>query len=190
MVDDAGRAPIPFDWSWLDGRPLVYASLGTLCNGLLSIHRTILAAAARLPECQMVFSIGSNVDAADLGAIPKNAMVVASAPQVELLQRAAVCITHAGLNTTLESLAAGVPMVAIPIGYDQPGTAVRIAYHGVGEFVEVDDLNPDTLLQLLDGVLHQPGYREKAHHFRDVLGTIDGLTIAADAIEKALVHPA
>jgi UDP-glucoronosyl and UDP-glucosyl transferase len=61
-------------------------------------------------------------------------------PQIEVLKRAALCITHAGINTALESLAEGVPMVAIPIGFDQPGIAARIAYHGVGEFIEVEDL--------------------------------------------------
>jgi hypothetical protein len=54
-----------------------------------------------------------------------------------------------GLNTTLESLAQGVPMVAIPIGYNQPGIAARIAHHGVGEFVEVEDLTIDGLSRLI-----------------------------------------
>jgi zeaxanthin glucosyltransferase len=67
------------------------------------------------------------------GPVPSNVIVVDQAPQIELLKRATLCITHAGLNTALESLAYGVPMVAIPIGYDQFGVAARIAYHGVGE---------------------------------------------------------
>lgn len=186
MVDDAGRTPVPFDWNQLDTRPLIYASLGTLNNGRVSIQKTILAAVARLPDYQVVFSIGHNVKPADLGSVPKNVILVPTAPQVELLKRAALCITHAGLNTTLESLAAGVPLVAIPIGYDQPGTAVRIAYHGVGEFLEVDDLSADSLLQQLETVLHTPSYRLKANGFREILAKIDGKEIAADIIEQAL----
>jgi zeaxanthin glucosyltransferase len=50
----------------------------------------------------------------DIGPIPASAIVVSKAPQIELLKRAELCITHAGINTTLESLALGVPMVAIP----------------------------------------------------------------------------
>src|SRR6266853_6737775 len=57
--------------------------------------------------------------------------------RLSLLKRAALCITHAGLNTSLESLAQGVPMVAIPVTNDQPGVAARIAYTKTGEFVEV-----------------------------------------------------
>ena len=88
----------------------------------------------------MVLSVGRNLNPGDLERIPPNTVVVRIAPQIELLKRAALCITHAGLNTALEALAQGVPMVAIPTGYDQPGVPARIAYHGVGEFVEIGDL--------------------------------------------------
>ncbi|WLT39734.1 hypothetical protein NON20_10065 [Synechocystis sp. B12] len=65
-------------------------------------------------------------------ALPGNPLVVNYAPQLELLQRTALTITHAGLNTTLECLNNAVPMVAIPIANDQPGVAARIAWAGVG----------------------------------------------------------
>lgn len=125
--DDEGREPIPFPWEKLTGKPLIYASLGTLVNGLNSLYRTILEAVGEFPDMQVVLSIGRNLDPEYLGPIPSNTIVVPSAPQIELLKRAALCITHGGLNTVLESLAEGVPMVAIPVGYDQPGVACRIA---------------------------------------------------------------
>ena len=77
-----------------------------------------------------MLSVGRNINSENLGPIPSNTIVVRSAPQIELLKRTALCLTHAGLNTVLESLAHGVPMVAIPIAYTQPGTAARIAHHG------------------------------------------------------------
>jgi zeaxanthin glucosyltransferase len=125
--DDSGRELMPFPWEKLNGKPLVYASLGTLVNGLDHVYKTILESAASLPKVQVVLSIGKVVDLDDLGPIPSNTIIVRSAPQIELLKRAVLCITHAGLNTTLEALAHGVPMVAIPIAYDQPGVAARIA---------------------------------------------------------------
>jgi zeaxanthin glucosyltransferase len=103
-----------------------------------------------------------------------------------LLKRASLCITHAGLNTTLESLAQGVPMVAIPIGYDQPGVAARIAYHGVGEFVEVGDLTVDRLLELMRLVATNQDYRVRARYFREVIAKTRGLETAAEIIEQSL----
>lgn len=185
FFDEAGREPIPFDWEKLDGRPLVYASLGTLVNGLDSIYKTILPAVGRIAEIQVVLAKGSNIELADLGPLPPNVIVVDKAPQLELLKRSVLCITHAGLNTALESLAQGVPMVAIPIGYDQFGVAIRIAYHGVGEFLEVDNLTVDGLYDLIQKVLYTHAYSEKAQYFENVISKCRGLDIAAEAIESA-----
>ena len=74
-------------------------------------------------------------------SLPRDPITVPFAPQLELLKRAAVCITHAGLNTALESLTNGVPMVAIPITNDQPGVAARVRWTRSGEVVPLKKLN-------------------------------------------------
>jgi MGT family glycosyltransferase len=184
LHDNEGREPIPFSWEKLNGKPLIYASMGTLVNGLKNVYRTILEAVSEFPDMQMVLSVGRNVDLNDLGPIPANTIVVPVAPQIELLKRATLCITHAGLNTTLEALAQGVPLVAIPVGYDQPGVASRIAYHGVGEFVELDDLSKQRLSKLIAKVTSNPSYRDRARWFQNVLREKRGLDMAADIIEQ------
>jgi zeaxanthin glucosyltransferase len=185
--DDHGREPIPFPWKKLNGKPLLYASLGTLVNGRDDIYRNILSAASTLSDVQMVLSVGRNVAMSDLGVIPQNTIVVRSAPQIELLKRASLCITHAGLNTTLESLAQGVPMVAIPISYDQPGVAERIKYHGVGEFVMLDGLDANRLRELVQRVRTYPSYRDKARYFQKVIAQTHGLDVAATVLERAFL---
>jgi zeaxanthin glucosyltransferase len=182
--DNEGREPVSFPWAKLTGKPLIYASMGTLVNGLDNVYGTILEAVGEFPEMQAVLSVGRNVDPRDLGSIPSNTIVVCVAPQIELLKRATLCITHAGLNTALEALAQGVPMVAIPIGYDQPGVAARIAYHGVGEFVEIGNLTARHLSELIAKVKANPNYRGRARWFQKVLGETRGLDVAADIIEQ------
>jgi len=184
LHDNEGREPVPFTWEKLSGNPLIYASMGTLVNGLKSVYRIILEAVGEFPEMQVVLSVGRNVDPNDLGPIPTNTIVVPVAPQIGLLKRATLCITHAGLNTTLEALAQGVPLVAIPIGYDQPGIANRISYHGVGEFVDIGDLTARRLSELIAKVTSNPSYRDKACWFQDVLRENRGLDVAADIIER------
>jgi MGT family glycosyltransferase len=183
--DDKGRAEIPFPWE-LTGAPLIYASMGTLLNGMEHVYRHILEAVTRFSETQVVLSVGKNISLTDIGFIPSNVIVVSRAPQLEILKRAVLCITHAGHNTALESLAQGVPMVAIPVGFDQPGIAARIAHHGVGEFVEVAKLSTDRLADLINKVLKQPHYRENARRFKEVIADIQGLDIAAETIENVL----
>jgi zeaxanthin glucosyltransferase len=184
LHDNEGREPIPFSWEKLTAKPLIYASMGTLVNGLKNVYRTILEAVSEFPDMQVVLSVGRNVDSNDLGPVPENTIVVPIAPQIELLKRATLCITHAGLNTTLEALAQGVPLVAIPIGYDQPGVASRIAYHGVGEFVELGDLSKQRLSKLIAKITSNPSYRDKARWFQNVLREKRGLDVAADIIEQ------
>jgi MGT family glycosyltransferase len=138
-----------------------------------------------MPEIQVVLAKGNNIELADIGPIPSNVIVVNKAPQLELLKRSVLCITHAGLNTTLESLAQGVPMVAIPIGYDQFGVAIRIAYHGVGESLDVDTLSVDDLHALIQRILNTHSYREKAQYFKNIIAQRRGLDVAAEAIERA-----
>jgi MGT family glycosyltransferase len=185
--DNEGRRTVPFPWERLTDKPLVYASLGTLVNGLEEVYKRILKAVEPLEDIQVVLSVGKNIDPKNLGAIPSNTIVVRSAPQIELLKRAALCITHAGLNTTLESLAQGVPMVAIPIGYDQPGVAARIAHHGVGEFMELEDLTVEGLSRAIQRVLEDPSYRIRARHFRRVIAQTHGLDLAAGVIEQVFL---
>ncbi|MBV9732328.1 MAG: glycosyl transferase, partial [Verrucomicrobia bacterium] len=127
-----GREPVDFPWDRITGEPLIYASMGTILNGRPDVFRTIIAALAKHKNLQLVLSVGEQIDPQRLRAVPKNAIIVQRAPQLDLLKRASVCITHAGLNTVLEALAQGVPQVAIPMAFDQPGVAARIAHHRTG----------------------------------------------------------
>jgi zeaxanthin glucosyltransferase len=108
---------------------------------------------------QLVFSVGDQVDQQQIGPAPTNAIIVKQAPQLELLKQASVCITHAGLNTVLESLAQGVPQVAIPVAFDQPGVGARIAAKQTGVVTSLDKLTAGHLSTLLDDVLNDPIYR-------------------------------
>jgi zeaxanthin glucosyltransferase len=108
---------------------------------------------------QLVFSVGDQVDPEQIGPAPTNAIIVKQAPQLELLKQASVCITHAGLNTVLESLAQGVAQVAIPVAFDQPGVGARIAAKQTGVVTSLDKLTAGHLSTLLDDVLNDPIYR-------------------------------
>jgi zeaxanthin glucosyltransferase len=116
-TDAAGRAPVDFPWSRIDpGRPLVYASMGTLQNGILRTFRMMAEACAGL-DVQLVISLGGGQDPALLGDLPGDPVVVGYAPQLDLIRHSALTISHGGLNTALESLACGVPMVVLPATY-------------------------------------------------------------------------
>src|SRR5262252_3207423 len=94
--DGKGREKIDFPWRQLTGEPLIYASMGTILNGQVDVFRTIVAAVAKNKKVQLVLSIGDQVDPNQIGPVPKNAVIVKRAPQLELLKQAALSLTHAG----------------------------------------------------------------------------------------------
>ena len=184
--DGNGRAKVEFPWERLTGEPLIYASMGTILNGRLDVFRTIVAALAKHKDLQLVLSVGDQVDPEEVGPVPSNAIIVKQAPQLELLKQTSVCITHAGLNTVLESLAQGVPQVAIPVSFEQPGVAARIAQKQTGVVTSLDKLTADYLSTLLDEVLTDSIYRDNAGKLQRAIAEANGLSVAADLIEESL----
>jgi zeaxanthin glucosyltransferase len=184
--DGAGRIDVDFPWERLTGEPLIFASMGTLMNGSADVYRTITAASAKHKGVQLVLSVGDHLNPEQIGALPNNTILVRRAPQLELLKRASVCITHAGLNTVLESLAQGVPQVAIPVTVDQPGVAARIAEKKTGLVVPLKELTGPRLSPLLDQVLNEPTSRDNARYFQKVIAETNGLSRAADLVEESL----
>jgi len=177
------RPPVEFPWERLDGRPLIYASLGTVHNNSEAIFRTIAEACAPL-DAQLVISLGGGL--ANLDRLAGNPIVVRFAPQLEILKRAALVITHAGLNTVLESLSEGVPLVAIPLGNDQPGVAARVKARGAGIVVRRHGLRPARLRKAVGLVLKESRFRETAQALQKAIRQTDGPGSAAKLIERAL----
>lgn len=179
------RVPVEFPWERLSGEPLIYASMGTLQNGSEGVFRKIVEG-AEAPGRQIVLAIGDNLDPDQFGAVPANTVIVKRAPQLELLRRATVCITHAGPNTALESLAQGVPMVAVPVTNDQPGVAARIDYTKTGVVIPFKELSAERVRAAVGQVTSNPIYRENAQRLQAAIQRSNALDVAADLIERAL----
>lgn len=185
FVHSQQRPAVEFPWERLDGRPLIYASMGTLQNGSEAIFRTIAEACAGL-DSQLLISLGGRLDPATLGKLAGNPLVVSFAPQLEILKRAALVITHAGLNTVLESLSEGVPLVAVPLANDQPGVAARVKARGACVVVPRHRLNAARLRKAVMLVLQDTRYREAAQVLQRTIQRMDGPGRAADLIEQVL----
>lgn len=89
------------------------------------------------------------------------------------------------MNTALESLGVGLPMVAIPITNDQPGVASRLEWLGVAEVVQPNRLSVERLRAAIERVLGDPSYREKARRLQEEIHRVPGVARAADLAEKA-----
>ena len=179
------REPVSFPWEQLTGKPLIYASMGTIQNRLVEVFYQIAAACEGL-DAQLVISLGGSATPESLPNLAGNPLVVEYAPQLEILQKATLTITHAGMNTTLECLSNAVPMVAIPIANDQPGVAARIAWAGAGVAITLKRLTVPRLRTAISQVLTQPSYKQNALRLQKAIKRAGGVTRAADIIEQAV----
>ena len=112
----------------------MYASLGTLQNSREPLFRCF-AEACRGLDVQLVISHGGGLTEREAADCRESRSSSRYAPQVDALARAHLTITHAGLNTVLDSLAHGVPLVAVPITYEQPAIARRVEWTGAGQSI-------------------------------------------------------
>lgn len=181
-VHAANPAAANFPWDRLSNKPLVYASLGTLQNQLQHVFRAILTGLSEL-GVQVVLALGKK-DAVWNEPAPTNALVVGYAPQLELIERASLVITHAGLNTALETLTRGKPMVCIPVTNDQPGVAARVVHVGAGELLPLKKVTAARIKHLAQLVLQQPHYRAAAERMRDDIVAAGGVRTAAELVEQ------
>jgi MGT family glycosyltransferase len=156
--------------------------MGTLQNKLRHVYPAI-AEAARGLEVQVVLSLGSPGARLDLRP-PENVIVVPFAPQLDLLDRAAAVITHAGLNTTLEALARGLPMLCLPVTNDQPGIARRVEYLGAGLVLGAQRASAKRIRRLLE-LVQSSDCRENAQRLGNQIQGLNGPAMAADIIESA-----
>jgi zeaxanthin glucosyltransferase len=143
---DLDRVEEPYDWTQLQAdRPLIYCSLGSQLdlrvNASRRFIRTVIDAAARRPNLQFVFSLGSKMDASEFDPLPSNMILSHWTPQLQMLARASVMITHSGMGAVKECILHGVPMLAFPLMRDQFVSADRIVYHGLGLRGDVENMN-------------------------------------------------
>ncbi len=180
-----------FPWDRLDGRPLIFASLGTVPDpACVPVFRKIAEACIGV-EGQLVLALGkwneqSEKSRAKLGTLPGDHVVVDFAPQLKLLDRAALLITHAGVNTVLESISRGVPMVALPWRVDQPGMGSRIVYSGTGLRGSFYHSTPAEIQGMVRRVLAEDGFRQRTRALKETMVAAGGLQRAADIAEQAL----
>jgi MGT family glycosyltransferase len=182
---DPGTRTDPFDFSRLDGRPLVLVSLGTVQFTNDAFFRMVMETFADYPA-QFVLAAGPGSDPARLGTPPENFIVVPTYPQLPLLERAAAFITHGGLGSIHEGLWHGVPMVGVPQHFEQ----LRNALAAQDGAIVLDarcyggEVTGAELREALDKVITEPSYRATAQRLGATLRAGGGSKAAADVIES------
>ncbi len=165
--------------------PLLLISLGSLFHEWPEFFRDAIKAFGNT-SWQVVMGIGSRLKVEDLGEIPSNFTVTPHVPQVELLEIASLFISHGGMNSTMESLAFGVPLVVIPQIEEQEITAKRVHNMKLGRYVPRKDVTAQTLLKAVQEVAQSAEIAGNVSHMQRQIDAAGGPIAAANYVEAVL----
>jgi zeaxanthin glucosyltransferase len=165
-------------------RPVVYASLGTLQGHRVGLFRRIARACRRI-EAFLVVSHCGRLTPEQAAGIDAD-VVVADLPQRAMLARADAVVSHAGLNTALDAAEAGVPVLALPIAFDQPGCAARLVWSGLGRALDPRFATAGRIARALDRLLSDRRHRDAGRRLAAQVAEAGGAARAAAIAEQAL----
>ncbi|KQR82299.1 glycosyltransferase [Sphingomonas sp. Leaf343] len=169
-----------------DGRPLVFCSLGTLQGSRRAVFAKIADACARI-GARAVIAHGGGLSAEEEATLPGDPLVRAFWPQRAVLRHSAAAVLHGGFNSVLDALAAGVPMIVLPIAFEQPGTAARVAHLGAGRIVSPTRASARDIATALADVIGSPHYRAAARRLSGEIATAGGAPAAAAAVSAGFI---
>jgi len=191
-----------FPWDRVDeSKKLLYCSLGTqshwsddgfdretMQRNIRNFLQAVISVMAQRPDWQVVMTLSEQASTQDFHSVPANALLVSYAPQTQILRRASLAITHAGLNTVKDCIFLSVPMLAFPLRGDQMGNAERVAFHGLGPTGNIHSASTESINSMMDQVERDPGFKSRLDAMREVFLRIEREQRAAAIIEERLAE--
>jgi UDP:flavonoid glycosyltransferase YjiC (YdhE family) len=170
----------------------VFASLGTLQGGRFGLWKRIVRACRSLDgdagPVQLLIAHCGCLDERQAALLTRAGAdwVVAFTDPEAALARADAVISHGGTNTVFDAIAAGTPILALPVAFDHPGAAARVANSGVGLTASPRFSSASTLAKLLRRLLSEAVFAPNLARLAEAVKQAGGTARAADLIEEAL----
>ena len=162
-----------------DARTAVYISLGTVNNQPPDFFRNCVEALRDYPG-EVIMAVGTENQAAELEA-PAHFTIRPQVDQLEVLQKAALFLTHGGMNSVNEGLYAEVPLILYPQTAEQGGVTRRVVQLNAGILLEEN--SPAAIRRAVNQVLANPALKENAAAISRSFRQAGGAVRAAQLIE-------
>jgi zeaxanthin glucosyltransferase len=168
--------------------PVIYCSFGTVKlenSTTVNVFISRLMNVIRKRRCFLIVSVSDTLHPAVSHGLPDNVLFLKSAPQLEILSRASLFITHGGLNSIKEAVYAGVPMLVYPLNHkmDQRGNSSRVVFHGLGLRGNLQTDPEASIEQKIDELLGNERYKQKLEELKGI-----DLTYTSEKFLKLFDH--
>lgn len=188
LDDPSWTEPFAAPWPAGDERPLVLVSLSSTFQDQVPLLRRIVAALSELPV-RAVVTLGPTLSPDEVPGAG-DVQVLPTAPHAPILRQAALVVSHCGHGTTIKAMAAGVPMVCIPMGRDQADNAVRVVSRGAGVLLK-KSAGVAQIAEAVRRALADPAMRAAAGRMAEAIARADGQSDAVTELEAiARARPA
>lgn len=189
---DLERVQASFPWEKFNNtQPIIYVALGTLPQlkniEFKKFFITVIEASKKLPKWNWVLSIGNNLSVDDFKCAPSNVIIVNRAPQLEILKKSSVMITHGGANSVKECIFFGVPMIVFPLSFDEFGNASRVTYHNLGVKGNFKKITSKELNVLIENVINNSNILDGIKLMQQKFIYEEALKPSVQIVEKFLV---
>jgi len=166
-------------------RRLVYVSLGTVNNADRAFFQTCIEALTDR-DAFVIITTGKAIAPDTFGALPENIAVYDWVPQIDVLKRADLFISHSGMNSVHDALYLGVPLLLVPQQAEQTFTAKRVVELGAGLMLKRHQVTAEALKTHVHRLLSEPGFHAAAQQIGATLREAGGMPRAVDEIEALL----
>jgi MGT family glycosyltransferase len=165
-------------------RPTVYVTEGTLYAQKPVVLRAGAQGLANVPM-NVILTTGVHRDPSILSPhrLASNVIVKQYVPHAELLPHVDVIVTHGGGGTVIGALSEGVPLIVVPLMWDQPENAQRVVQAGAGIQLSPRQCTPSRLRAAVEHVVGDPTYRQNARRLADSLHRYGGPPRVAELVE-------
>jgi UDP:flavonoid glycosyltransferase YjiC (YdhE family) len=188
-VEPQSMTLAPPPWiAQLQGRPIIYFTLGTVFNVESGdLFQRVLAGLRDLP-INLIVTVGRDIEPEELGQQPSNIHIEQYIPQATILPYCDLVISHAGSGSVIGALAYGLPMVLLPMGADQPLNAQRCLALGVGKVLDPLKATPQMVREVVMSMLADPLYRHAAELLRNEIAALPEPAHAVLLLEQLVVQ--
>jgi MGT family glycosyltransferase len=170
-----------FPFAEIEGKGVIYISLGTINTDHPEFYKTCIDALKDIGH-PVILSVGKKCDIALLGEIPDTFIVRDYVPQLDILRRSVVFISHCGFNSVSEALFYGVPVIAVPMVNDQFLVAKRLEKTGAGITLQISDLSAERIKKTVSMLLTDQKYKDASARIGETFRSAGGYNQAVDRI--------
>ncbi|HLP57485.1 MAG TPA: glycosyltransferase [Candidatus Deferrimicrobium sp.] len=198
-IEPSIRQPVthePCNWSGIPAHArIILASLGSQVHSSVYDAKKIRSFFDKMIEMMnsplsrdwhLILSLGSDGDLKELGPLPSTITALPWVPQIEVLQRASLVITHGGLGTVKECIFYGVPMIVCPLVNDQLMNSKRVVHHNLGKVLDIDSASVENILETIDNVMNNQSIQQSVKNMQQVFRYYEDTHHGVKIIERIL----